>query len=55
MSKTKVRIVWNGSGGELDSVVVLDDDEQSITDALIGLVSGNVVSAGDSFTVQEIE
>jgi anti-sigma factor ChrR (cupin superfamily) len=51
----KVRITWNGMGGELDSVTVKDDGEQSIANALIKLVQGNVVSPGDSFTVEEIE
>ncbi len=55
MTKTKVRITWNGMGGELDAVTVKDDGENSLAEALIKLVRGNVVSPGDSFTVQEIE
>jgi hypothetical protein len=54
---TKVKITWNGQGGELDSCVVVDDghSDTAITDALIKLVSGQIVSAGDSFVVEEVE
>jgi len=55
METTKVRITWNGMGGELDSVTVKDDDENALRNALVKLVSGNIVSPGDSFIVQEIE
>ncbi len=54
MEKTKVRIIWNGQGGELDSVTVKNDDENALTQALIKLVRGNIVSPGDSFIVEEI-
>lgn len=50
-----VRIVWNGQGGELDSVTVKDDGEHSVTNALIKLVNGQIVSAGDSFVVEQID
>ena len=53
-TQTKVRITWNGMGGELDSVTVTDDGESAIADALVKLVRGNIVSPGDSFTVEEI-
>jgi hypothetical protein len=56
MTKTKVRIIWNGQGGELDSVIVEGDEyEGSFTAALIEMLKGHIVSPGDSFTVQEIE
>jgi hypothetical protein len=56
MAKTKVRIVWNGQGGELDSVTVAKgrDDDYALTDALIELVEGNIVTPGDTFVVEEI-
>lgn len=50
----KVRIVWNGQGGELDSTTVeAGDDDNKITQALIELLTGNIVSVGDSITVEE--
>lgn len=59
MEKTKVRITWNGQGGELDSVTVTvnprsANSDEEITNALVRLVSGNIVSAGDSFIVEEV-
>lgn len=54
MDKTKVRIIWNGMGGELDSVTVEDDGERAVADALMDMISGTIVSAGDSFIVQEV-
>jgi hypothetical protein len=56
MEKTKVRIVWNGQGGELDSVTVNDDgrDDQKLTKALIKMLTGNIVTPGDSFVIEEI-
>jgi hypothetical protein len=51
----QVRITWNGMGGELDSVTVTNDSEHALTDALVKLVQGNIVSPGDSITVEEIE
>ena len=57
---TKVRITWNGTGGELDSVTVrfIDnnegDNDMALTRALIRLVQGNIVSPGDSFTVESL-
>jgi hypothetical protein len=52
----KARIIWNGQGGELDSVTVNDDDrdDESLTKALIKFVDGNVVRPGDSFVVEEV-
>ena len=50
----KARITWNGQGGELDSVVVEDDGDQALTNALIKLVSGQIVSTGDSFVIEEV-
>lgn len=55
MNTTRVRITWNGMGGELDSVTVEDDGDRALTDTLIELVRGNVVSPGDSFTVEAVE
>ena len=52
---TQVRITWNGKGGELDAVTVDDTNIDSIANALAEMVRGNVVSPGDSFTVEEIE
>lgn len=50
----KVKITWNGMGGELDSVVVdAGDDDSKITEALIELVRGQIVSVGDTFTVTD--
>jgi hypothetical protein len=55
METTKVRIIWNGTGGQLDAVTAKNDGEYSLTKALIKLIEGNIVSPGDSFTVGEIE
>jgi hypothetical protein len=59
MKQTKVRIVWNGKGGELDSVVVAYSEraanaDEVLTNALVKLVSGNIVTPGDSFIVEEV-
>lgn len=53
----KVKITWNGQGGELDSVTITKgrDDDYAVQKALVKLVSGNIVNPGDSFTVEEIE
>jgi hypothetical protein len=48
----KVRIVWSGQGGELDSVVVKNDSEHALANAIIKLVRGNIVTPGDSITVE---
>jgi hypothetical protein len=54
-TQTKVRITWNGSGGKLDSVTVKGDVyEGSVTKALIKMLQGQIVTPGDSFTVQEV-
>ena len=55
MEKIKVKITWNGQGGELDSVIVADDGDRALTNALIALIRGNVVSPGDSFTIRAID
>lgn len=54
---SKVRITWSGMGGELDSVTVKDNgrNERVLTDALVNLIEGQIVSAGDTFTVEEVE
>lgn len=54
-TKKKVQIVWNNAGGELDSVVVVDDGKQSVTNAMIAMIKGTSVEAGDTFTVVEVE
>lgn len=53
----KIKIVWNGMGGELDSVVVKakEDDDRAVTEALIKLVSGNIITPGDSFFIESVE
>ena len=45
-------IKWLGLGGELESVVVTESDEQAVADALVKMIRGNVVTAGDSFTIE---
>ena len=51
----KYRITWNGLGGELEAVTVDGDEyEGAITEAFIKMLAGNIVSAGDSFTVEEV-
>ena len=52
----RVCITWNGQGGELDSVIVKceADDYRALTRALVELVSGNIVTPGDSFTVEKV-
>lgn len=54
---TKIKITWNGQGGELDSVTVKPDhnDDNALTTALMELIRGGIVAPGDSFTVEEIE
>lgn len=56
MEQTKARIVWNGQGGELDSVVVKGDEYQgAITKALIKMLEGGIVTPGDSFIIEAVE
>lgn len=51
----KVKITWNGMGGELDSVIVdYTDGDASLTNALIKLVRNNYVTPGDTFTVEPV-
>ena len=54
MTKTKIRITWNGMGGELDSTVVESENDWSVANALIKLIQGEIVSPGDSFTIDPI-
>ena len=57
MATSKVRIIWNGAGGELDSRVVTGTDDQLDTrvhDALIEMIRDAIVSAGDSFVIEEV-
>lgn len=55
----KVRIIWNGQGGELDSKTVryneIQNEEGKIANALIEMVRGNIVAAGDSFVIEAVE
>ena len=54
----KVKITWNGQGGELDSATVKDDGEGAIRDALIKMLQrdgGGIVAPGDSFTVEVVK
>jgi hypothetical protein len=56
MKMAKVRIVWNGTGGELDSTMVdANGDDSAIREALIEMVRGEIVAPGDSFAVEEVE
>lgn len=57
MARVKVRIVWNGQGGELDSVVIpsTEDGQGSIAAALVKMIEGNIVDPGDSFAVEVVE
>lgn len=50
----QVRITWNGLGGELGSSVVTIENDQSITDALVALIQGEIITAGDSFQIEEV-
>lgn len=53
----KVVIAWNGQGGELDAVTVKvkEDDDHALTNALIKLVQGQIITPGDSFQIEEVE
>jgi hypothetical protein len=52
----KFKITWNGQGGELDSVTAEGDEYGgAITNALIELVKGTIITPGDSFIVEEVE
>jgi hypothetical protein len=55
----KAKIIWNGQGGELDSVVVDGDEyEGAITKALIKMLQkdgGGIVTPGDSFVIEAVE
>ena len=47
-----VDIIWNGMGGELDSVTATESGAMA---ALIRMLQGNVLSAGDSIEVREVK
>jgi hypothetical protein len=52
----KVRITWSGQGGELDyAMVETKDDDGAITAAFIDLIAGQIITPGDSFTVEEVQ
>lgn len=57
MEKTKVLITWNGQGGKLDSTTITHsaDDDYALQKALVKMLSGNIVTPGDSFTVDALE
>lgn len=60
MATEKVRITWNGTGGELDSVVVKYDSMNARNDyvlskALVKLIGKNIVTPGDTFEVRTVE
>ena len=52
----KVKISWNGQGGELDSIVVnvAEDNDDAIRKALVKLIGSGIVAVGDSFTVEQL-
>lgn len=52
----KVRIVWNGQGGELDSRIVTKgrDDDYAVQRALIAMLQNNIVNVGDSIVIEEV-
>lgn len=52
---SKVRITWNGQGGELDSIIVKNNSDSALHCALVKLVERQILSPGDSFTVEEIQ
>lgn len=56
-SKTEnmVKIVWNNSYGELDSIITINNGYDYITKALIEMLTGKIVAQGDYFTVEEID
>lgn len=51
---TTTRITWLGQGGELDAVTALDDGDEALTRAIVKMISGHVVSPGDSIIIEEI-
>jgi hypothetical protein len=60
MATTKVKITWNGMGGELDSRVVKYDEMKPGSDyviarALVALIGKNIVRPGDTFEVRVVE
>lgn len=50
----KVKITWNGMGGELDSVTVNDRGGDTLSDALVEMIEGKTVTP-DTFTVEEVK
>lgn len=57
MTKTKVRITWNGQGGELDSKTITpkSNDDYAITRAVTQLIANGIMTPGDSIEITEIE
>ena len=56
--KTRVRIIWNNRGGELelDSVLVNNDGyTAAITKAFIRMLQGKIVLPGDFFSVKAVD
>jgi hypothetical protein len=51
----KVKITWNGKGGELDSRMVDGDDGEKIRDKLVEMLEYGIVSPGDTITIEEVE
>ena len=51
----KIKITWNGTGGEINSVVVTVRTDYSVAAALKEVIGSNIVSADDTFTIKEIE
>ena len=54
----KVKITWNGQGGELDSVTVKGDPYKGVvTKALIKMLQegSQIVTPGDYFIIEEVE
>ena len=50
------KISWNGQGGELDSAIVEGDEyEGALTEALIKMVKGQIITPGDTFTFEEVQ
>ena len=54
---SKIKITWNGMGGELDSVTVESsaNDDGALTTALMELIRNQIISPGDTFEIREIE
>jgi len=60
MATERVKITWNGTGGELDSVVVKYDpmsprSDYVLSKALVKLIGKNIVTPGDTFEVRTVQ